>query len=144
VQFNDPRSRCGNVAANAGLRPPQGTSAPPQIGPVVVQTALLWPRLTDRHPIAPGTAVLAAAEVPEARAVVTIAAPADPAHAIGLFKDRIPKINARGEAEVVLAGRSFCPVHRTLTSEVEIRTKLTACLNSFVFPAPADRLASPL
>jgi putative redox protein len=55
-----------------------------------------------------GTAVLAAAaEVPEARAVVTIAAPADPAHAIGLFKDRIPEINARGEAEVVLAGRSL-------------------------------------
>ena len=55
-----------------------------------------------------GAAVLAAAaEVPEARAVVTIAAPADPAHAAGLFKDRIPEINANGEAEVVLAGRSF-------------------------------------
>jgi pimeloyl-ACP methyl ester carboxylesterase len=55
-----------------------------------------------------GAAILAAAaEVPEARAVVTIAAPADPAHAIGLFKDRIPEINARGEAEVVLAGQSF-------------------------------------
>jgi len=55
-----------------------------------------------------GTAVLAAAaEVPAARGVVTIAAPADPAHVIGLFKERIPEINARGEAEVVLAGRSF-------------------------------------
>jgi pimeloyl-ACP methyl ester carboxylesterase len=54
-----------------------------------------------------GAAVLAAAAEVEARAVVTIAAPADPAHAIGLFKDRIPEINGRGEAEVVLAGRSF-------------------------------------
>jgi len=45
--------------------------------------------------------------VPEARAVVTIAAPSDPLHATHLFKDRIPEINARGAAEVVLAGRSF-------------------------------------
>src|SRR3954466_1207703 len=37
-----------------------------------------------------GAAVLAAAEqIPEARAVVTIAAPSDPAHATGLFNDRI-------------------------------------------------------
>jgi alpha/beta superfamily hydrolase len=55
-----------------------------------------------------GAAVLAAAEeVPEARAVVTIAAPSDPVHATHLFKDRIPEINAKGEAEVLLAGRSF-------------------------------------
>jgi fermentation-respiration switch protein FrsA (DUF1100 family) len=45
--------------------------------------------------------------VPEARAVVTIAAPSDPVHATHLFKDRIPEINERGEAEVVLAGRPF-------------------------------------
>ena len=55
-----------------------------------------------------GAAVLAAAEhVPEARTVVTIAAPSDPMHATHLFKDRIPEINATGEAEVVIAGRSF-------------------------------------
>jgi putative redox protein len=55
-----------------------------------------------------GAAVLAAAtEVPEASAVVTIAAPADPVHATHLFKDRIPEINLKGEAEVVLAGRPF-------------------------------------
>jgi alpha/beta superfamily hydrolase len=55
-----------------------------------------------------GAAVLAAAaHIAEARAVVTIAAPADPVHATRLFKDRIPEINANGEAEVVLAGRSF-------------------------------------
>jgi alpha/beta superfamily hydrolase len=55
-----------------------------------------------------GAAVLAAAgEVPEAKAVVTIAAPSDPAHVTGLFRDRIPEIEARGEAEVQLAGRPF-------------------------------------
>jgi putative redox protein len=55
-----------------------------------------------------GAAVLAAAgEVPEARAVVTIAAPADPSHVTGLLKDRVEDIRARGEVEVTLAGRPF-------------------------------------
>jgi putative redox protein len=55
-----------------------------------------------------GAAVLAAAlEVPESKAVVTIAAPSDPGHVTGLFGDRVPEIEARGEAEVQLAGRAF-------------------------------------
>ena len=55
-----------------------------------------------------GAAVLAAAgEVPEARAVVTIAAPADPSHVTGLLQDRVEEIRARGEVEVTLAGRRF-------------------------------------
>jgi len=55
-----------------------------------------------------GAAVLAAASrVPEARAVVTIGAPCDPAHVTGLFKDKLDAIAARGEVEVSLAGRSF-------------------------------------
>jgi uncharacterized OsmC-like protein/alpha-beta hydrolase superfamily lysophospholipase len=55
-----------------------------------------------------GAAVLAAAAaVPEARAVVTIAAPSDPGHVAGLFKDRLKEIEAQGEVEVTLAGRPF-------------------------------------
>ncbi len=55
-----------------------------------------------------GAAVLAAAvHVPEARAVVTIAAPSDPSHVAGLFGDQLGQIEAHGEAEVMLAGRSF-------------------------------------
>src|SRR5262244_3150195 len=55
-----------------------------------------------------GTAVLAAAaEVAEARAVVTIAAPSDPTHVTGLFKDRLGEIGAKGEIEATLAGRQF-------------------------------------
>src|SRR5262245_43362591 len=55
-----------------------------------------------------GTAVLAAAaEVAEARAVVTIAAPSDPAHVTGLFKDRLDEIGVKGEIEATLAGRQF-------------------------------------
>lgn len=55
-----------------------------------------------------GAAVLAAAEsIPEAKLVATIAAPADPEHVTGLFKDHIETIRAKGEGEVQLAGRPF-------------------------------------
>jgi putative redox protein len=65
------------------------------------------PAMLIGHSLGGAAVLAAAAEIPEARAVVTIAAPADPAHVTGLFKDRIPEINANGEAEVLLAGRSF-------------------------------------
>jgi putative redox protein len=55
-----------------------------------------------------GAAILAAAEkIPEAKAVVTIAAPSDPAHVTGLFKDDVDRIREHGKAEVSLAGRPF-------------------------------------
>jgi putative redox protein len=55
-----------------------------------------------------GAAVLAAADaIPEARAVVTIAAPSDAAHVVGLFRDRVAEIGERGKVEVQLAGRAF-------------------------------------
>jgi putative redox protein len=55
-----------------------------------------------------GAAVLAAAsEIPEAKVVVTIAAPSDPGHVTHLFRDHIPLIEERGEVEVSLAGRPF-------------------------------------
>ncbi|HEX5509471.1 MAG TPA: bifunctional alpha/beta hydrolase/OsmC family protein [Pseudolabrys sp.] len=55
-----------------------------------------------------GAAVLAAAgEIAETRAVVTIAAPSDPSHVTGLFKDHVENIRTQGEVEVSLAGRPF-------------------------------------
>jgi uncharacterized OsmC-like protein/fermentation-respiration switch protein FrsA (DUF1100 family) len=55
-----------------------------------------------------GAAILAAAgQIPDAKAVVTIAAPSDPAHVTGLFKDRIEDIRKQGDVEVSLAGRPF-------------------------------------
>ena len=55
-----------------------------------------------------GAAILAAAkDIPEAKAVVTIAAPSAPAHVTGLFKDQIEDIRTVGEVEVSLAGRPF-------------------------------------
>jgi putative redox protein len=55
-----------------------------------------------------GAAILAAAgKIPEAKAVVTIAAPSDPAHVTGLFREHVEDIRAHGEVEVSLAGRPF-------------------------------------
>src|SRR5262245_59393380 len=55
-----------------------------------------------------GAAILAAAgRIPEARAVATIAAPSDPAHVTGLFREHVEDIRKQGEVEVSLAGRPF-------------------------------------
>jgi uncharacterized OsmC-like protein/fermentation-respiration switch protein FrsA (DUF1100 family) len=55
-----------------------------------------------------GAAILAAAgQIAEAKAVVTIAAPSDPAHVTGLFKEHLDDIRKQGKVEVSLAGRPF-------------------------------------
>ena len=55
-----------------------------------------------------GAAILAAAgKIPEAKAVVTIAAPSDPAHVTGMFREHVDAIRTQGEVEVSLAGRPF-------------------------------------
>lgn len=55
-----------------------------------------------------GAAILAAAaEIPEAVAVATISAPADPGHVRHLLKEAEEVLEREGEAEVELAGRTF-------------------------------------
>ncbi len=66
-----------------------------------------------------GAAVLAAAgAIADARGVVTIGAPADPEHVSHLFKDAIAEIRDQGEAEVMLAGRSF-RIKRSFLEDIE-------------------------
>jgi putative redox protein len=89
-----------------------------------------------------GAAVLAAAsEVPEARAVVTIAAPSDPHHVTGLFKDRLAEIQEKGEVEVALAGRAF-RIGRSFVTDVAEQnlTRRIANLHKalLVFHSPTD------
>jgi uncharacterized OsmC-like protein/fermentation-respiration switch protein FrsA (DUF1100 family) len=72
-----------------------------------LRKAYAAPTLLIGHSLG-GAAVLAAAsQIPEAKAVATIAAPSDPAHVTGLFAGSIGKIREQGEAEVSLAGRPF-------------------------------------
>src|ERR1700761_912935 len=65
-----------------------------------------------------GAAVLAAAHrIAEARAVVTINAPCDPAHVAGLLGEQADKIRSQGELEVTLAGRPF-RIRRELLDDI--------------------------
>lgn len=91
-----------------------------------------------------GTAVLAAADqIPEAKAVCTIAAPADPAHVSHLFQDLIDDIHAEGQATVLLAGRPFC-IKKQFLDDIADRallkkvSKLKKAL--LVFHSPTDAL----
>lgn len=55
-----------------------------------------------------GAAVLqAASRIPSAAAVVTIAAPSSPRHVLRAIGSKRDEIEAQGEAEVTIAGRSF-------------------------------------
>jgi putative redox protein len=65
------------------------------------------PRLLIGHSLG-GAAVLAAArDIPEAVGVVTIGAPAEPAHVARLLTPGRAEVEARGEVEVEIAGRRF-------------------------------------
>jgi uncharacterized OsmC-like protein/alpha/beta superfamily hydrolase len=89
-----------------------------------------------------GAAVLAAAgSVPEAVAVATINAPADPAHVAHLFAGQRAEIDARGEAKVELAGRTF-RVRREFLEDIAAQN-LTAAIAALrraliVFHSPRD------
>ena len=89
-----------------------------------------------------GAAVLAAAHrIADARAVVTIAAPYDPSHVVGLFKQHVDKIKEQGEVEVALAGRPF-RIRREFLDDVAEK-KLDECLATLrkallVFHSPTD------
>ena len=74
-----------------------------------------------------GAAVLAAAgEIPEVKAVATIGAPADPGHVQHLFAAARPEIEAQGEAEVTLAGRSFRIRCKKCGAAIAIRARALA------------------
>jgi putative redox protein len=65
------------------------------------------PAILIGHSLGGAAVLAAAAQIPEAKAVVTIAAPSDPAHVTHLLGDRIDDIRRQGEVEVSLAGRPF-------------------------------------
>jgi len=65
------------------------------------------PSLLVGHSLGGAAVLSAAGEIPEAKAVATIGAPADVAHVVQAFAADVGRIEADGEAEVSLAGRSF-------------------------------------
>ena len=101
------------------------------------------PKIMIGHSLG-GAAVLAAAgQVPEAVAVATIGAPADPAHVAHAFQSSREEIEAKGEAEVLLAGRPFKIQKQFLEDIVE--QKLESAIAGLrkaliVFHAPRDQM----
>ncbi len=99
------------------------------------------PKIIIGHSLG-GAAVLAAAgRIPEAVAVATIGAPADPGHVRHLFQAARPEIEAKGEAEVLLAGRSFT-IKKQFLEDIEA-TRLEEAIGGLrkallVFHAPRD------
>lgn len=65
------------------------------------------PQLLIGHSFGGAAVLQAAAAIPSCRAVVTIAAPADPRHVSKTLGPAAEAIAARGEAEVSIAGRPF-------------------------------------
>ncbi len=89
-----------------------------------------------------GAAVLAAAgEIPEARAVVTIGAPADAAHVVKNFAADVGRIEATGAVEVTLAGRKFT-IRKQLLEDLEgarLTDRIAALKRPLlIFHAPRD------
>ncbi|MYM26769.1 alpha/beta fold hydrolase [Duganella sp. CY15W] len=72
-----------------------------------MRTSYQAPGLLIGHSLG-GAAVLAAtADMPEVKAVVTIAAPSHPSYVTGMFSQHLDEIAREGEAQVQLAGRPF-------------------------------------
>ena len=99
------------------------------------------PAILIGHSLGGAAALAAAHRIPDARAVVTIAAPSDPAHVVGLFKDHVDKIREQGQVEVQLAGRPFRIKREFLDDVAEQR--IEDCLANLrkallVFHSPTD------
>jgi len=99
------------------------------------------PAILIGHSLGGAAVLAAAADVAEARAVVTIAAPCDPAHVVGLFKDRIGEIGTAGGIDVSLAGRPF-RISRAFLDDVNqqrLRDRIGALHKALlVFHSPTD------
>lgn len=99
------------------------------------------PKLLIGHSLGGAAVLAAAAQVPEAVAVATIGAPAEPAHVAHHLQDARAELEEKGEAEVRLAGRPF-RIKKQFLEDIEGHklqdaiAKLNKAL--IVFHAPRD------
>jgi len=101
------------------------------------------PAVLIGHSLGGAAALAAAHRIPDARVVVSIAAPSDPAHVAGLFREHVDKIREQGEVEVQLAGRSFRIKREFLddVAEQHIKNHLANLRKALlVFHSPTDNV----
>ncbi|MGH3370681.1 MAG: bifunctional alpha/beta hydrolase/OsmC family protein, partial [Nocardioidaceae bacterium] len=102
------------------------------------------PALLVGHSLGGAAVIAAAQQIPEAVAVATVGAPFDPAHIAGLFpSETIAELDRSGEADVVLAGRSF-RVRRSLLEDANAQNLVNALTDLrrplLVFHSPTDAI----
>jgi uncharacterized OsmC-like protein/alpha/beta superfamily hydrolase len=110
-----------------------------------LRAQLMAPKILIGHSLGGAAVLAAAAQIPEAVAVATIAAPADPAHLKNLLGARVTEIEAAGEAEVTIAGRPF-RIKRQFLEDIAQHRLADAIAHLgkalVVFHAPLDEVVS--
>ncbi|NJN14859.1 MAG: OsmC family protein [Oscillochloris sp.] len=81
-------------------------------------TAYQAPSLLIGHSLGGAAVIHAAAQLPDVRAVVTIAAPSEPSHVVRLLEHARPEIEAQGCAIVKIGGRPF-PIRKEFLEDLE-------------------------
>lgn len=101
------------------------------------------PRILIGHSLGGAAVLAAAAQIVEATAVATIGAPADPSHVVRHFTAAVAEIEARGEAEIRLAGRPF-RIRRQFLDDIagqRLRETIAGLGKALiVFHAPRDEI----
>jgi uncharacterized OsmC-like protein/alpha/beta superfamily hydrolase len=119
-----------------------------QIGDLVAAARFLEeryqaPKILVGHSLGGAAVLHAAARIPSSKAVITIAAPCDPAHIVGLLQDSRAEIERTGEATVMIAGRPFT-IRKEFIDDIEAQNPkdvirgLKAAL--LVMHSPRDRI----
>jgi len=108
-----------------------------------MRQSLEAPKILIGHSLGGAAVLVAAAKVPEAVAVITIGAPADPAHVAEHFQEARAEIVAKGEAEVLLVGRPF-RIKKQFLDDIE-KVKLDKAIAGMkkallVFHSPIDNI----
>lgn len=83
-----------------------------------LRDAYAAPAILIGHSLGGAAVLAAAAEIPEAKAVVTIGAPADVTHVLHQFGSSLDEIRNKGQATVTLAGRQF-EIRRSFVEDAE-------------------------
>jgi putative redox protein len=104
------------------------------------------PAILIGHSLGGAAVLLAAQKIPSAKAVVTIAAPADPGHVTTHLTSSLAEIRKCGEAEVQLAGRPF-KIRKDFLDDLDQQnmTEVIRNLNRalLIFHAPGDKIVGP-
>ena len=95
------------------------------------------------HSLGGAASLVAAGQIGSVQAVATIGAPSDAGHVAQQFSTHIPEIEARGEAEVDLAGRPFT-ISRSFLQDVrtaQVKTAVSGLRKPLLFlHAPGDEI----